>query len=260
MGWMGPIGFLLQRFAARLPDLIVADSKLTAARLTAWLGIDPNRVVVISPGVQFDSPSPLSGLFPSVIAGEGRGGEAKKYDCIFVGRLLAHKHVDVLLQVLARLPGVTALIIGTGPEKVRLLALSSSLGVTDRVTFESPTDRTRVLEYLQASRLFVSLSTREGFGVSVLEANACGVPALVVQHADNAATELIDDGVNGIIATLAPDALADQIRRYLADPAAQHRMVQAARSNAARYTWDAYVTSWEAAVGALLPKPLEKAA
>jgi len=248
MGRLGPVGFFLQRFAARSADLIFADSRLTARRLNEWLGVDPRRVLVLSPGT----------TIPSPLVGEGQGGGVKRVDCIFIGRLLPHKHVDVLLRALALAPGATGLIVGGGPEKDRLIALAGELGISDRVGFESPGSHEAVVDRLRAARLLVFPSTREGFGIVVLEANACGVPALVVQHPDNAALELVRDGVTGIICDLAPEPMAAQIRAYLADAILQFRMSKAALATAATYSWDAYVNKMEAALKSLvgeIPSP-----
>jgi len=246
MGRLGPVGFLLQRFAAHSADLIFADSRLTARRLTEWLGVDPQRVLVLSPGISIEPSS----------------GESKNIDCIFIGRLLAHKHVDVFLRALALAPGVSGLVVGSGPEKDRLIALAGELGISDRVSFESPARHETVLDRLRGARLLVFPSTREGFGVAVLEANACGVPALVVQHPDNAALELVRDDVTGIICDLAPHPMAANIRAYLADPVLQSRMSKAALATAATYSWDAYVNKMEAAlqsvVGEIPSGPSEK--
>jgi glycosyltransferase involved in cell wall biosynthesis len=187
------------------------------------------------------------------------GESSKTVDCVFVGRLLAHKHVDVFLRALALAPGVTGLVVGGGPEKHRLIALAAELAISDRVSFESPASHEAVLDRLRGARLLVFPSTREGFGVAVLEANACGVPALVVQHPDNAALELVRDGVTGIICDLAPEPMAAQIKAYLADPLIQTRMSKAALANAATYSWDAYVNKMEAALKSLngeIPSPL----
>ena len=271
MGRLGPVGFFLQRVAARSADLVFADSRLTARRLTEVLGVEPHRVLVLSPGTTIPSPiagrssfpSPSGGgqgsSFPSP-SGRGQGGGSKPIDCIFVGRLLAHKHVDVMLRALALLPGVTAMIVGSGPEKARLTALAQELGISDRVHFESPDSHDAVLERLRGARLLVFPSTREGFGVAVLEANACGVPALVVQHPDNAALELVRDGVTGFICDLSPEPMAAQIRSFLADAPMQSRMSKAALATAATYSWDAYVNKMEAALMSLVGESAEKAA
>jgi glycosyltransferase involved in cell wall biosynthesis len=258
MGRLGPVGFFLQRFAARSADLIFADSWLTARRLTEWLGVDPHRVLVLSPGVAVDTvPAPL---FPSPSGGR-QGEGSKSIDCIFIGRLLPHKHVDVMLRALAQSPGVTGLIVGSGPERDRLIALAGELGIGDRVSFESPASHEDVIARLRAARLMVFPSTREGFGVAVLEAYAYGVPALVVQHPDNAALELVRDGVTGVICDLAPDRMGAEIRTYLGDPILQARMSKAARTTAAAYSWDAYVNKMEAALKSLvgdIPASLSK--
>jgi glycosyltransferase involved in cell wall biosynthesis len=164
-----------------------------------------------------------------------------------------------MLRALALAPGVTGLIVGSGPEKERLIALARELGISNRVRFESPATHEAVLDALRGARLLVFPSTREGFGVAVLEANACGVPALVVQHPDNAALELVRDGVTGIICDLAPEPMAAWIRAYLADLLLQARMSKAAVANAATYSWDAYVNKMEAALTSLIgeiPTPL----
>jgi glycosyltransferase involved in cell wall biosynthesis len=242
MGWLGPFGFWLQRVVARWPDLVFADSALTARRLTDWLGVEPARVRVLSPGISID---------PYEAQPSG-----KQIDCIVIGRLLPHKHVDVVLRALARLPTVTAVVVGSGPEKDRLMALAGQLNLTDRVTFESPDTKDAVRSRLRSARLFVSASTREGFGVAVLEAAACSIPALVVRHPDNAALELIRHGENGIICALDAEAMAVEIRSFLADNQSQLRMSRNARQGAAAYGWDAYIIRMEAELQTLIaPSP-----
>lgn len=237
MGWLGRVGVWLQRAAVRRVDLVFANSVLTATRLTTWMGVDPKRVVVLPPaGIEsLPNRQPLS----------------KTVDCIFIGRLLPHKHVDVFLCALATLPGVSGLIIGSGPERERLQALACELGISDRASFEAPSSHDAAVDRLRAARLLVSLSTREGFGISVFEANACGVPALVVRHSDNAALEMVRDDENGLICALDVGTIAARIRSYLANPATQARMSQAAQKAAAVYSWESQVTRMVAALESL---------
>ncbi|HET9848893.1 MAG TPA: glycosyltransferase family 4 protein, partial [Candidatus Dormibacteraeota bacterium] len=240
MGWLGRIGVWLQRSALRRADLVFANSALTASRLTSWMGVDQSRVLVLPPaGIEsLRLPTPTAGV-------------SRTIDCIFIGRLLSHKHVDVLVRALATLPGVSGLIIGNGPERDRLQALAGEFGIADRLRFETTSSHDAVIDRLRAARLFVSASTREGFGISVFEANACGVPALVVRHPDNSALEMVRDGKNGLVCDLDAEAIAERIGAYLADPAMQVRMSRAAEKAAAAYSWESHVSRMVAALESL---------
>ena len=70
---------------------------------------------------------------------------------------------------------------------------------------------------------------------------ASGVTALLVQHPDNAALELIQPGETGLVCELNENAMALEIRSFLDDEEGQRRMGRLARERAAAYTWDAYV-------------------
>lgn len=246
IGWLGPLGFLLQRAAARQADLVFANSALTATRLNTLLGVDPRRIVILPPsGVEtIPNREPLP----------------RTVDCIFVGRLLPHKHVDLLVRAVATLPGVSLLILGTGPERDRLQALAAELGLSDRVSIEAPGTHEAVMERLRAARLLTFPSTREGFGIAVLEANACGVPALVVKHPDNAAVETVRDGDNGIVCELGTAAIAAAVEAFLKDPSRQSAMSKAAQRVASAYSWETYVSRMLGHLQSIVPAALREAA
>jgi glycosyltransferase involved in cell wall biosynthesis len=184
----------------------------------------------------------------------------KTADCIFVGRLLPHKNVDVLLRALALVPDVTTIILGSGPERERLASLAAELGITNRVSFEAPISHENVIDRLRASRLLVFPSTREGFGIAVVEANACGVPALVVKHPDNAALEIVRQGENGLVCELDATQIAAAIRGFLGDSEAQSRMSLAARLVASAYSWESYVNGMLGSLQALIREERRAAA
>ena len=68
-----------------------------------------------------------------------------------------------------------------------------------------------LIGYMKSSRVFVLPSTREGFGMVVIEANACGIPVVTVNHPMNAASDLVVDGVNGFKTQLKADEMASKI-------------------------------------------------
>ena len=90
---------------------------------------------------------------------------------------------------------------------------------------------------MKAARVLVLPSVREGFGMVVLEANACGIPVITVRHPGNAAAELVVDEVNGWVVEPAAEALADAIRRAVGRPGDAARIAGHVR----RYAWPAVV-------------------
>jgi glycosyltransferase involved in cell wall biosynthesis len=128
---------------------------------------------------------------------------------VFAGRHIPEKRVPALVPAVAAVPGLRAEIYGDGPERARVLALISELGLADRVSAPGFVDGAVVSAALHRALCLVLPSRREGYGLVVVEAFAAGTPAVVVADPDNAATELIEEGVNGFIARSAsPEDLA----------------------------------------------------
>jgi glycosyltransferase involved in cell wall biosynthesis len=114
----------------------------------------------------------------------------------------------------ARVPGLRGRVLGDGPERGAVLAAIARLELEDVVEAPGFVD-TEVVEHDLARALCMVLpSRREGYGLVVVEAAACGTPSVVVAGEDNAATELIEPGVNGFVAPSAsPEDLAAAIAR-----------------------------------------------
>ncbi|MBI5405407.1 MAG: glycosyltransferase family 4 protein [Candidatus Kerfeldbacteria bacterium] len=166
--------------------------------------------------------------------------KSSEIDLIFFGRLLTHKNVDRLLHVVARVsrvrPDVRCLIIGNGPERRKLEELSSRLGLANNVGFKDflPTQE-EVYSYLRRSKIFVSLSTREGFGLAPLEAMAAGLPVVIVDHPDNAVTEFVTDRIEGFVCPLDEAVVAERIVGLLTRPGDLEAMSRAAMAKAKTY-------------------------
>ncbi|MEM2276636.1 MAG: glycosyltransferase [Thermoproteota archaeon] len=81
--------------------------------------------------------------------------------------------------------------------------LVEKLGLEKNIVFKGfLEDHDEVISYMKASKVFVLPSSREGFGIAALEANACGIPVITVKHDRNATCDLIKNGVNGFICNL----------------------------------------------------------
>ncbi|HEY5668178.1 MAG TPA: glycosyltransferase, partial [Candidatus Saccharimonadales bacterium] len=141
-------------------------------------------------------------------------------DIIFGGRLLANKNVDVLIRAVKLVKrthkNVRCLIVGNGPERKRLEALVAELKLENNVTFFNFfEDQNELFSLMKSSKMFVLPSVREGFGLVVIEANACGIPVITTTHESNAARDLIAEGRNGYLAELDVKHIARQIRTVL---------------------------------------------
>jgi phosphatidylinositol alpha-1,6-mannosyltransferase len=164
-----------------------------------------------------------------------------------VARLTRHKGIDTALRALAQLagdyPDLRYAVVGVGEEQETLQDEARELGIGDRVRFltEVP-DRDlpalyNVAEvYLGVSRL---LEQRvEGFGISLVEASACGVP--VIAGRSGGIPEAVRDGETGtLVDAERPEAVAQALRRLLDDASLRRRLGQAGRRAVESfYNWD----------------------
>jgi glycosyltransferase involved in cell wall biosynthesis len=137
---------------------------------------------------------------------------------VFAGRHIPEKRVPALVPAFAlareRVPGLRCEIYGDGPERPEVLRLIEELGLSETVEAPGFVDADRVDRALRHALCMVLPSRREGYGLVVVESSAHGTPSVVVADPDNAAIELVDDGVNGVVApSAAPDDLAAAIGR-----------------------------------------------
>ena len=160
-------------------------------------------------------------------------------DIIFVGRLIREKHVDILIQAfnihLSEHPNHILMLIGDGPERDTLADLILKLHLDERVRFigfrECHDD---ILAYMKSSKICVLPSTREGFGITALEALACGLPVVTIDHPSNAIRDLITES-NGFLCPLSAEDLAATIFLGLK----HHReMKNACVESAGLFEWD----------------------
>jgi glycosyltransferase involved in cell wall biosynthesis len=136
---------------------------------------------------------------------------------VFAGRHIPEKRapavVAAVVEARRRVPQLRGLVLGDGPERPAVLAEIERVGrdIVEAPGFVSPEE----VDYALARAACMLLpSRREGFGLVVVEAASRGTPSIVVRDPDNAAVELVEDGVNGFVAASAsPADLADAIVR-----------------------------------------------
>ena len=129
-------------------------------------------------------------------------------------------------------------IIGDGPEMSNLIQLAEELKIEENVDILGFLDSEEdVIAGMKSSKVFVLPSMREGFGISLLEANACGLPAVVVNAEKSAAVSLIKEGFNGILCDLSARSMALEIEKLLKNDLYK-KMVDSSKENAKKYEWD----------------------
>lgn len=149
----------------------------------------------------------------------------------FIGRHARYKGLPVMMEALAKLPGVHALVGGDGPYRQEAENKAKELGIADRVHFLGRLHHRDKLKLLVALDVFVFPSTEitEAFGISQMEAMLCGVPVV----ASDLPTGVTDVSIDGHTALLAPpgdsDGLAGQVQRLIEDRALAERLAETGR-------------------------------
>lgn len=165
--------------------------------------------------------------------GAARADRTPAKNLMFVGRLAGIKGVPLLLEALERLqgahPDAHLTLIGDGPERADLEALTRAKGLSEKVTFTGYLGQAEVAEHLDRSDMLVLPSFAEGVPVVLMEAMAARIPVIATRVAG--VQELVEDGVSGL--TLPPgdiESLTAGIDRLLSDPALCARMGAAGRA------------------------------
>ena len=164
-----------------------------------------------------------------------------------VARLTRHKGIDIALQALARLkgryPALRYAVVGTGEEQETLAAEARELGVADRVQFLTDVPDRDLPALYNSAELYLGVSRLmdqrvEGFGISLAEASACGVP--VIAGRSGGIPAAVRDGETGVLVDAeSADAVAEAVGRLLDDPALRERLGAAGRwAVESHYNWD----------------------
>jgi glycosyltransferase involved in cell wall biosynthesis len=199
MGFFGNIAYIIEWLSARIPDEINSISEHTTQKLKKILKVNL-KINTIPMGI--DLPF-IESIKPASL----------KSDIIYAGRLIEHKNIDILIYAVSNLkikfPNIKCLIIGKGPEEEKLKKLVNDLQLNRYIIFidflENYSD---LYALMKSSKVFAFPTTREGFGIVALEANACNIPIITTNHEDNASKVLVHEGENGLIINLSTSELS----------------------------------------------------
>lgn len=232
-----PLAGRLVRRVLRSADRVVAVSEYTAAavdRLTNGRA----TLAIVPPSVDVER-------FSLAVSGakvRQRHRLGSRFTVVFVSRLVKRKGAEILVRAVARTPGVSALIVGSGPEEATVRRLATELEAEDRVHFAGRVPDAELAAHYAAGDVFcMPCSDRfggldtEGFGIVYIEAAACGLP--VVAGACGGAVEAVRDGETGyVLEDPTPESVGAVLRELRHDGALRASLGAAGRAWAERFT------------------------
>ena len=211
-------------------------------------GVPASRIAVVHCGLDHAAyhPDPAMGRSPQPTL-------------VFVGRLRRYKGLDWVLRamprVLARRPETRLLVIGDGPHRAALERAARRLGIVHAVEFLGFLPRAEKVRHLQRAWALVQPSPKEGWGLTVVEAGACGTA--VVAADSPGLRDSVRDGRTGLLVPFDDDPrLSEALLRVLDDPALRESLGAAGIEWAARFTWpDCARRSLDALLAAARDRP-----
>jgi glycosyltransferase involved in cell wall biosynthesis len=206
--------------------LYVCPSESLRALASRWRLIDPGRIRVLPNPVRLPEVADRADL--------RRRHGFRGPTLVAAGRLVPQKDLDVALRAVGACDGVELVVAGDGPERLRLEAFASDLGLGARVRFLGTLPHGSVTELLAAADAVVLSSGWENFPHAAVEGLAAGTPVIATDV--GGLREIVEDGVNGLLVPARdPGALAAAIGRLLGDGALRERLGTAARRSVAGY-------------------------
>jgi glycosyltransferase involved in cell wall biosynthesis len=205
---------------------VVTLSESARAEIVDRLGIRPDRVRVVPPGVDERF----------VVGGERHPRPL----VIAVGRLVPVKRHGLLLEACAaareQVPDLELVIVGEGYERPRLDDLVRSLDAERWVTFAGQLRDDELVELYQRAWLVASASSHEGWGMTLTEAAACGTPAVATRIPGH--TDAVLDGISGVLVDDHPAAMGGAIASLLLDEPRRVELGAGGRARADELTWE----------------------
>ena len=230
-----------QRWALQHATGVVRFNQTAATALRDYYGPSLARAPFLINPVGIDVPQ-------TEIARRSRRASAR-LNLLFTGRLVPSKNLQLVLQSLQphRDQNWTLNVLGDGPDRETLQATAERLGLTGQVIFHG--HQADLTHWYEQADLLVFPSKLESMGLSLLEAMAHGVPALVVREDGSnyrvPFSEVVDDRVTGLLARDEKD-FAERLSEVIRRPASLSSLALNARRHVAEhYSWDRHLERFE---------------
>jgi glycosyltransferase involved in cell wall biosynthesis len=191
-------------------------------------GVPPEHIAVIPNGLDHSHYVPAPQPPPAATV-------------LVFGRIEPYKRIDLVLHAMQRLraqvPAAQLVVVGSGRGLEALRRLATDLGVADRVTFTGFVDEHTKLHYIQQAAVVVNTSEKEGWGLTVLEANACGVPA-VASDVPGLRDAVRADETGLLVPHGDVEQLTAAIARLLTVDTERQRLAAGARAWSLQFSWE----------------------
>lgn len=220
-------GYLLEILVSKLTKNNIAISVFTADRMSEVLGVDKATVRVIPCGIDFKALKELR-------------SPAKEDKLIYVGRIISHKNLGMLIMAFREVvaggafPGLRLKIIGKGPDEQNCKWLAAKLGLESRVDFSDFLPEAELFKEIAASKIFVLPSEREGLGIVAVESMALGTPVAALSAKYSAVKEIVSHNFDGIMFD-DEETLKAALIKYIRDNEFYAKIIDCGYKTAARY-------------------------
>ena len=216
----------VEKWLSRYTDVLITINKEDYERAKTFKA---GKVCYV-PGVGIDLKKFNVGYVNKEQKRKENGVSANDFVLLSVGELIPRKNHEVVIRALSvlkqrdKLNHIEYVICGRGAYEADLKKLAEELGVADHIHFLGY--RNDISEICNCADLFVFMSRQEGLPVALMEAMACGLPAVCSNIRGN--TDLIEDGVTGLLANNTPEEVAESISEMKSDTALRNRVASAA--------------------------------
>ncbi|MFN4894676.1 MAG: glycosyltransferase family 4 protein [Pseudomonadota bacterium] len=219
---------------ARHVDYVFANSRFSRQLALTAYSYPPEQVGICYPGVD------ITRFTPSTAVAKER------FKFITCARLTRFKNIDRIIKALLLLndPRITLTIIGRGEEYEPLRQLTHSLALTYRVTFLQTVSDAQMIEELRSSYGLIHAAEEEPFGLTPVEAMACGTPVIAMRGGGPAET-VIHETTGYLCSDSNESTIAEAIRWLIHNEPEADRMRSACVRQAQGFTWDLAATSLE---------------
>ena len=216
----------VEKWLSRYTDVLITINKEDYERAKTFKA---GKVCYV-PGVGIDLKKFNAGYVIKEQKRKEIGVSADDFVLLSVGELIPRKNHEVVIRALSvlkqmdKLNHIEYVICGRGAYETDLRKLAEGLDVADHVHFLGY--RNDISEICNCADLFVFMSHQEGLPVALMEAMACGLPAVCLNIRGN--TDLIEDGITGLLANNTPEEVAESISEMKNDTALRNRVASAA--------------------------------